>query len=194
MQTSVSWICCHYILSMKWTYTSWIHMMIYKTTASSPHIKPELLMFTPSCCSPSDVKNVSVMTAMSGGLQESQLGVWDIPRLIQQLCPKSRVEQCVCVCLSSTESSDSACYCSPSCMPVIAAVWPCREPKCSPFTQRITASVLLSYEATIWVWQCLCVLLFPASSGPLWLRVLLWLWVHPVSSQEWPPSPAYDMV
>lgn len=74
-------------------------MMIYKTSASSPHIKPELLMFTPSCCSPSDVKNVSVMTAMSGGLQESQLGVWDIPRLIQQLCPKSRVEQCVCVSL-----------------------------------------------------------------------------------------------
>lgn len=93
--------------------------------------------------------------------------------------------------LSSTDSSDLACYCSLSCMLVIAPSWPCRSKEglqSAAITSRII--VLLSYEANFFL--ALCMMSFCVSSFIWLLRspVIISLSLVLVTPSEQPGKPS----
>lgn len=178
--------------------------------SQSSFVSPLLPTFSHSCSHPVAVrllmsKNVSVMRVMSGGLQESTLGVWGIPKAIWQLRPKSTVQQGT---LWATVKQDVSLlyWVIWLCLLLFSFLHACHS--CCLAMQRernalyspvISLHLCCYFMKQLFVALCMmmsaCVFFFPSTSlGPLWLCFFLWLWLHPVSSQECPPSPAYDMV
>lgn len=168
------------------------------------HIEPEL--FTPSCRSPSDVKKCFCNESDVRGTAGFHFGCLKYSK--SNLTAQSEVQSAAGNFLSQSWArcvsfspwvSHRTCYCSLSCMPVIAAVWSCRGGEMHCIQQSchcICAAVLWSDYLWLCVWWSMLVF-SSASSGPLSLSFVLWLWLHPVSSQKRPPPPpppAYDMV